>query len=111
MPEPFHSRTSGSPADGTVETRDGAHILRFVRHFHHPIEEVWAALTEPEQLVAWLAEAEIEPRQGGSVQLRWLNTDERGNSANAVMHATIRQFDPPRLLEYAGDIHGVLRFE
>ncbi len=111
MPVPFHSRTSGSPADGTVETRDGAHILRFVRHFHHPIEEVWAALTEPEQLVAWLAEAEIEPRQGGSVQLRWLNTDERGNSANAVMHATIRQFDPPRLLEYAGDIHGVLRFE
>jgi len=109
MPVPFHSQMSASPADGTIDTCDGAHILRFVRHFHHPIEQVWAALTEPEQLVAWLAEAQIEPRQGGHVQLCWLNTDENGNGA--VMHATITQFDPPRLLEYSGDIHGVLRFE
>ncbi|HLZ57346.1 MAG TPA: SRPBCC family protein [Ktedonosporobacter sp.] len=111
MHESFHSRMSGNPADGTVETRDGAHILRFVRYFHHPIEEVWAALTEPEQLAAWLAEAQIEPRQGGRVQLRWLNTDEHGNAATLVMHATITQLDPPRLLEYAGDLHGMLRFE
>ncbi len=109
MPRSFHSRTSSSPADGTVETRDGAHILRFVRHFNHPIEQVWAAITEPEQLVAWLAETRIEPRQGGRVQLRWLNTDENGNGT--VMNATITQFDPPRLLEYSGDIHGVLRWE
>lgn len=109
MPIPYRPRTSGNPADGTVETRDGAHMLRFVRHFHHSIEQVWAALTEPEQLVAWLAETQIEPRQGGHVRLRWLNTDERGNGA--VMNATITQFEPPRLLEYSGDIHGVLRWE
>lgn len=68
MPVPFHSRTSGSLANGTVETCDGSHVLRFVRHFHHAIEQVWAALTEPEQLVAWLAEAQIELRQEGRVQ-------------------------------------------
>ncbi|MBO0781306.1 MAG: SRPBCC family protein [Ktedonobacteraceae bacterium] len=109
MSTPFRSQMSHSTADGTVETRNGACILRFERHFHHPIQEVWAAITEPEQLVAWLAETEIEPRQGGHVRLRWLNTDERGNSA--VMNATITQFDPPRLLEYSGDIHGLLRWE
>jgi uncharacterized protein YndB with AHSA1/START domain len=111
MSTPFHRLTSRSAADGTVETHNGSHVLRFERYLPHSIEQVWAAITEPEQLVAWLAEARVDPRKGGSVQLRWLNTDEHGNSANIVMNATITQFDPPRLLEYAGDIHGVLRFE
>jgi uncharacterized protein YndB with AHSA1/START domain len=109
MSTSFHRLPPNSSVDGTVETRDGSHILRFVRHFHHSVEQVWAAITEPEQLVTWLAEAEIDPRKGGRIQLRWLNTDEHGNSA--VMNATITQFDPPRLLEYDGDIHGVLRWE
>lgn len=111
MSTPFYRLTSKSAADGTVETHNGSHVLRFERYLPHSIEQVWAAITEPEQLVAWLAEARVDPRKGGSVQLRWLNTDEHGNSANVVMNATITQFDPPRLLEYAGDIHGVLRFE
>lgn len=111
MPTPFHSHTSNNAADGTVETQGDSLILRFERYLHHTIEEVWAAITEPEQLVAWLAEADIELRKGGPVRLRWLNTDEHGNPANVVMNATITQFDPPHLLEYAGDAHGILRFE
>ncbi len=87
----------------------GTNYLRFKRYLPHSIERVWAAITEPEQLVAWLAEADVDLSKGGRVQLRWLNTDEHGNST--VMNATITQLDPPRLLEYAGDIHGVLRWE
>ncbi|HEX4203485.1 MAG TPA: SRPBCC family protein [Ktedonobacteraceae bacterium] len=109
MSTPFHSPTTGSPADGTIETQGNSHILRFERYLPHSIEQVWAAITEPRQLVAWLAEADVELSKGGHVQLRWLNTDEHGNQA--VMNATITQLDPPRLLEYAGDIHGVLRWE
>ena len=105
----YNSSIHGNAADGTVETHGDSHILRFERHLPHPIEQVWAAITEPEQLVAWLGEADVEPSKGGHIQLRWLNTDEHGNSA--VMNATITQFEPPHLLEYAGDIHGVLRFE
>ncbi len=111
MSTPFHSRTTGSSADGVVETHDGAHLLHFERSLPHSIERVWAAITTPEQLVAWLAEAEIDLRLGGRLRLRWLNTDEHGNDADTVMNATITQLVPPYLLEYAGDIHGVLRFE
>ncbi|QBD75275.1 SRPBCC family protein [Ktedonosporobacter rubrisoli] len=106
---PFPTHKTSNAADGIVETKNGSHVLRFERYLPHSIEQVWAALTEPEQLVAWLAEADVEPSKGGLVQLRWLNTDEQGK--HAVMNAAITQFDPPRLLEYAGDIHGVLRFE
>ena len=109
MSTPFPSR---GPADGIVETHGSSRILRFERHLPHPIERVWAAITEPEQLVTWLAAATIiDLRLGGRVQLRWLNTDEHSNPANVVMNATITQFDPPRLLEYRGDAHGTLRFE
>lgn len=105
------SRPQASPADGIVERHGDSRILRFERHLHHPIERVWGAITEPEQLATWLAATNIDLRLGGQVQLRWLNTDERGNAANVVMNATITQLDPPRLLEYTGDLHGTLRFE
>jgi uncharacterized protein YndB with AHSA1/START domain len=111
MSTPFHSLTPKSAADGILETRGDSHILRFERSLPHPMEQVWAALTEPEQLVAWLGQVEIDLCKGGRVQVRWLNTDEHGNSTDTVMNATITQLDPPRLLEYAGDIHGVLRWE
>jgi uncharacterized protein YndB with AHSA1/START domain len=111
MSTPFRSQASRSPGDGIVETHGGSHILRFERHLPHPIERVWAAITEPVQLVTWLADANIDLRLGGCVQLRWLNTDEHSSPANVVMNATITQFDPPHLLEYTGDAHGTLRFE
>jgi uncharacterized protein YndB with AHSA1/START domain len=94
---------------GILETRDGFHLLRLERHLDHPVEEVWAALIEPEQLVRWLAEAEIDPAVGGRVVLRWLNTDDRGNQA--VMRGTITKLMPNSILEINSDIHGLLRWE
>lgn len=96
-------------ANGTVEQIDGRYILRYERHLTHPIDRVWAALTEPEQLEMWLAQAEIELVRGGRVVLRWLNTDTEGN--HAVARGTITQLEPPRLLEIDTDIHGLLRWQ
>ena len=101
--------TTDHVADGDLETRDGEHILRFERRFDHPIERVWAALTEPEELVAWLADADVDLVKGGRIELRWLNTDDQGNSA--VLHGTITELEPLRVIEYLGDIHGRLRWE
>jgi uncharacterized protein YndB with AHSA1/START domain len=70
---------------------------------------VWRALTEPDQLVEWLAEAELEPAQGGRVVLRWLNTDTEGR--HTVANGTITRWEPPRVVEYATDVHGRLRWE
>jgi len=72
------------PADGTLETRDGRHVLRYERRLAHPIDRVWAAVTEPGELRGWLADAEIDLVAGGQVRLRWLNTDDKGNQAVAT---------------------------
>jgi uncharacterized protein YndB with AHSA1/START domain len=100
---------STNSTEGTVERRDGSYVLRFERRLRHPIEKVWAALTEPGELVGWLAEAEVELVEGGRVNLRWLNTDEEGNTAAA--EGTITRLQAPRVLEYDTDIHGLLRWE
>ena len=103
------AETTSNPADGTVEHRDGATVLRFERRLAHPVDRVWAALTEPARLREWLADADAELAEGGAVTLRWLNTDDEGN--RAVMDATVTELDAPHVLEISGDPHGVLRFE
>jgi uncharacterized protein YndB with AHSA1/START domain len=95
---------------GTFERGgDGRHVLRFERDLGHPVERVWAALTEPGELAGWLAQADLELTEGGRVELRWLNTDEDGN--RAIARGTVTALDPPALLELDTDIHGLLRWE
>lgn len=98
-------------ADGSVETwDDGMRVLRFERRLNHPIERVWAALTDPDELLGWWGVAEeLELVEGGHLVLRWLNSDQEGNQV--VLHGKVTQLDPPRLLEYDTDVHGVLRFD
>jgi uncharacterized protein YndB with AHSA1/START domain len=87
--------------DGSVRKTNEGYQFHFERHLNHPVEKVWAALTEPERLVAWLAQAQLDPALGGS--------DEQGNQT--VARGTVTAFDPPRLVEYNLDIHGRLRWE
>jgi uncharacterized protein YndB with AHSA1/START domain len=111
---------------GTVEDTDGRKTLCFERRFAHPVEKVWSALTEPEQLAGWLAAAdELELAVGGRVVLRWLNTESRQEwerygvilpddfdpEAEEVVSGTFTAVDPPRLLEMDTDAFGVLRWE
>ena len=98
-----------TPADGVLETVGDRQAIRFERRLAHPIERVWAALTEPGELIGWWGEADIELVEGGRFTLRWLNVDDEGN--RYAMHATITRLDPPRLLETVGDAHGTLRWE
>ena len=95
--------------DGTHDIHGATHVLRYERHLAHPVDRVWRALTEPGELRGWLADADIEPRPGGHVELRWLNTDDQGNTA--VARGTVARFEPPRVVEYDTDIHGRLRWE
>ena len=95
--------------DATYVSRDGAFVLRYERRLDHPVDRVWAALTEPDELAGWLAAAMLEPSVGGEVMLHWLNTDDEGNEA--ILHGVITGWTPPELLEYATDIHGLMRWE
>ncbi|MFN8639404.1 MAG: SRPBCC family protein [Dehalococcoidia bacterium] len=57
-------------ADGTLVIDGEVALIRFERRLSHPIADVWAAVTDPEQLGAWLGEGVVEPRAGGRLQLR-----------------------------------------
>jgi uncharacterized protein YndB with AHSA1/START domain len=99
--------------DGTHETLDGGrHRLRFERHLRHPIDRVWRAISDPDEIEAWLARAEVDLRPDGRIHLEWLNTDEEGKRyEGAQMTGTITRLEPPRLLEYDSDVHGRLTWE
>jgi uncharacterized protein YndB with AHSA1/START domain len=69
--------------NGTLETIDSGFILRFERRLDHPVERVWRAITDPNDLRHWFPQS--EPLQ-------------------------VTQSEPPRLL--AGTWYGdALRFE
>ncbi len=88
--------------DGTVIKDDqGRDVIRFERLLPHPIQEAWAAITEPDRLVRWWGEADVDLTPGGEFKLRWLNTDEHGNAV--ALDGRVVQLDPPRLLEIAGE--------
>jgi uncharacterized protein YndB with AHSA1/START domain len=93
-------------ADGSLRTIDGRDILSYERRLEHSVERVWRAITKPEEIVQWLAEAELEPVEGGTVVLRWLNTPEQ-----TVARGTVTVFEPPQVLELDTDVHGILRWE
>ena len=99
-----------SPADeGTIEiSPEGRAVLRFERHLDHPIDRVWAAVSTPEQMEAWLAfKVRLEPDVGGTISL-WLG-DSRSESPIFAGRVTV--FDPPRVLEAEMDDGTLLRIE
>ena len=92
--------------EGTLEHRGDRHVIRFHRRLGHPIERVWRAITEPDEMAKWLAVTELDLVEGGRVVLTWQNTDDEGNTA--VARGTVSALDPPRLVEFDTDIHGLV---
>jgi len=94
--------------DGTVHERADGYELRFERHLLHPVEKVWAALTDPARRAQWFAPGEIELRLGGRVSLAF--TDGEG-----VIDGRVTAIEPPRLLEFTwtdqGNDVGFVRWE
>jgi len=92
----------------TSVTPEGRAVIRFERQLRHPVERVWAAITEPGEVVGWLAHrVNIELRIGGDLVL-WLG-DSR--SSDPVWKGTITQLEPLQLLEAVFDDGSILRFE
>lgn len=99
----------------TLEHRDGLHTLRFERLLAHPIEAVWRALTDNDELAHWFPAAMHGPREAGAV-LRFVFPPEPGQTPadsaeeGASMPGLMLVFEPPRLLEYRW-IEDMLRWE
>jgi uncharacterized protein YndB with AHSA1/START domain len=93
---------------GTVHERADGYHLRFERQLLHPVEKVWAALTDPTQVAQWFAPGEIELTLGGRVYLAFTDGD-------GVIDGRVTAIAPPRLLEFTwtdtGDDFGFVRWE
>jgi uncharacterized protein YndB with AHSA1/START domain len=72
--------------------------LELARRLRQPIEKVWAALTTPERLAAWMGVEWLggpEPLSvGGRFDYRFSNTDIESRG-------TVLVLDPPRVLEHS----------
>jgi uncharacterized protein YndB with AHSA1/START domain len=61
-----------------------------------PVEDVWAALTDPERLEEWFAnDVELELEPGGEGVFRWADGEER--------HAVVETVEHERLFEFSWD--------
>lgn len=88
---------STSPTGIVERTPDGGRV-RFERSLSFPIEDVWAAITEPERLGDWwppmAAKITVDLREGGKIVFDWPDTDF------PTMEFTITRLQPPTLLEH-----------
>ena len=80
---------------GVVTTEDDGRLrLEYRRSWPDPIDDVWAALTEPERLARWIGRYE-GPRGTGATGT-FVMTQEEGDQSGQGM--TIVECEPPRRL-------------
>jgi uncharacterized protein YndB with AHSA1/START domain len=92
---------------GDVTTTDTARQIVFHRRYRQSVEKVWAALTTPERLADWFADAQVDLRVGGSIRLNW-------NSGVHQAEMLITVCEPPRALAWRwtiGERDTLVRFD
>jgi uncharacterized protein YndB with AHSA1/START domain len=99
--------------NGTL-TIDGDHaIMTFRRRLPHPIDVVWAALTDPAQRGAWFGQTVIDPRPGGTIDM--VPSDPPAAVEAKRLTGRILVWDPPHVLEHEWQQRivedGVVRYE
>jgi uncharacterized protein YndB with AHSA1/START domain len=97
-------------AQGQLRADGERRAVRFERRYDATPAEVWSALTEPERLGRWLADAELDLWVGGQYVLRFSGDDE-----SQITRGEVLAVEPARLLElswsYPGESDTVVRFE
>ena len=86
--------------------------VRYVRHFPHPAERVWRALTQSDQLRYWLpCDIVGELRPSAPILLRfWPAQVEKYQIEKPEIVGRVTVFEPPSVFEWIWD-SDVLRFE
>src|ERR1700680_2242428 len=75
--------------------------VRFERLLPGPIDRVWEYLTNPGRIATWLANAKLELRLGGSVELQMLPRDGAPQeTGGAIIRGVVTRYEPPRVLAY-----------
>ena len=78
---------------GLLEVDREQASLTFRRRLRHPIQDVWAAITDPKQVEVWfMAKVRREDTRGGALRM------EHPNGVHAT--GRVLQWSPPRVYEY-----------
>lgn len=79
---------------GSYVEHDGRPAVRFERVYAHPVERVWAAVTEPDELRHWFPSTiHLEQRAGGRVRFS-------GDPYTEDSTGTVLAFEPLRHLAF-----------
>jgi len=70
------------------------YTVEYVRTYAHPIERVWRAIADPDEMSVWFSKIAFEPRLGGAYRALWEDP--------TMFQGVITAFEPPRLLRFGG---------
>ncbi len=91
---------------GALRNDEERCAVRFERLYDFTPAELWSAITDPARLARWLAQAQVEPGEGGQVRLAF----DEGQTEGRIL-----TWDEPHVLEYewrfTGEDESVIRFE
>ena len=95
--------TSIDGAGTLTNAPDGGYRVRFVRAYDRPVEDLWAALTEPELLDSWYpTKLRTDGVVGNPVTETFESTD--GTPPEPTPPGTLTAYEPPHVFEYR--VHG-----
>jgi uncharacterized protein YndB with AHSA1/START domain len=81
--------------NATLHTIDGRSLLRFERRLAHPVEKVWPAITDPDQMAHWFpAAVEMDFRLGGRIRFVFPGGQMEPTDGS------ITELDPPRVFAF-----------
>lgn len=83
---------------GALIPDGGSTTLRFERRLPHPIDAVWAAITEPDARARWFGPTRIDARRGGLIDTT--PDDPPVPEAMKRVRGRILVWDPPHVFEH-----------
>lgn len=99
--------------EGTLSIENDRAVLTFERRLPHPVERVWAAITDPAQRNHWMGETAIDAREGGTIEMT--PTSPPIPPDQKRMTGRILVWDPPHVFEHEWHQRivepGVVRYE
>jgi uncharacterized protein YndB with AHSA1/START domain len=84
--------------NGFISVEGRVATLTFKRRLQHPIEEVWSAITDPEQRADWFGATVVDGRTGGTIEM--VAEGPPVSREQRTIKGRILVWDPPRVFEH-----------
>ena len=94
---------------GNYATTEDTPTLMFARRLSHPVDRVWSAITEPDELGHWFPSKVVVDELAAGAEISF-EFEDMPLDAPATMTGRVTNFEPPRVFGFCwGEDH--LRFE